>query len=215
MFSFIYFLTKLTNQIEENRKKGIKDYSIANNFKYNEKSIKFPSLIKDFALANTRTGTAHSWGVETSGYIDDIEFYIVEHRYTKHSGNKSHVNMETICLLRKPNLEIPDFYIRKEDPLFDGIEKHFGMQDINFAEDPTFSKRFVLQGKNIEGICNFFDSSVRLAFIENHPNSLLPYQYEGKDDKFLVYADYFKDNKDRVIMLEKAIAIFKSFSNKN
>ncbi len=61
------------------------------------------------------------------------------------SGKHQQVHQQTICVLKTPGRNAPHFFLRKQNKLFDALGKLFGGQDINFDDDPTFSKTYVLQ----------------------------------------------------------------------
>ena len=58
-------------------------------------------------------------------------------------------------------MNLPGFYLRHEDSFTDGIGRFFEMQDINFDEDQSFSKAFVLQSKDEIMAKYLFNSEVR------------------------------------------------------
>ena len=209
LITFVKFLAGMVEKRELQRRKEIKDYCLANNIEYNEKSSRFPTLIKNFNFTYLKEGKSHSWILETFGRIDDIMFYLVEHRYRLGPDSSKPPCHDTICLLKKQNLNLPDFFVRDEVAGLDTIAKAFGGQDINFIDDSVFSKKFVLQGKNENAIRDYFNKSVRQAFVECHKSGYCSYLYEGKGDSFLVYKGCFLDNKGRIEMLNYAVNLFK------
>lgn len=65
-----------------------------------------------------------------------------------------------LCVLKTPGLELPRCLLRPQG-LAEAWEKLLGGQDIDFADDPDFSKAFVLQGDDEEDVRARFDRRTR------------------------------------------------------
>ena len=89
---------------------------------------------------------------------------ISDYRYTTGGGKNSTTHTQTICIIRDPNLELPGIYMRREHGFIDALGQMFGGQDIDFEEDPDFSKTFVLQGDNEEQVRQIFTPELRSLF---------------------------------------------------
>jgi len=83
---------------------------------------------------------------------------ICDYQYTTGSGKHQQVWNQTICLLQTPGRVAPHFFCRRQRALFDSLGKLFGGQDINFDDDPTFSKAYVLQTSGDENQLRHFMS---------------------------------------------------------
>lgn len=70
---------------------------------------------------------------------------LCDYQYTTGSGKQRQVHQQTICVLKTPGRNAPHFFLRRQNRLFDALGKLFGGQDINFDDDPLFSKAYVLQ----------------------------------------------------------------------
>jgi hypothetical protein len=70
---------------------------------------------------------------------------IADYQYVTGSGKHRTVWNQTICVLQTPGRNAPHFFCRRQRALFDALGKLFGGQDINFDDDPAFSKAYVLQ----------------------------------------------------------------------
>lgn len=70
---------------------------------------------------------------------------ICDYQFTTGSGKHQQVHQQTICVLKTPGRNAPHFFLRRQRALFDSLGKLFGGQDINFDDDPAFSKAYVLQ----------------------------------------------------------------------
>jgi len=89
-----------------------------------------------------------------------------------------------VFALRDPQLQLPHFLLRSENLLLDSLGSLLGGQDIDFDEDPTFSKRFVLQGGDADATAKLFsDPKVRAAFMTLSKSGFL---MEAKGDTIVV-----------------------------
>ncbi|MEW5742626.1 MAG: hypothetical protein AB1938_27160 [Myxococcota bacterium] len=101
------------------------------------------------------------------GVRDRVAVAVADYRYTTGSGKHSHTHHQTICTVRVPGMTLPHFFARRQVALFDAIGKMFGGQDINFEEDPAFSKAYVLQSQTgEESVRRYFNERARAAFTE-------------------------------------------------
>jgi len=77
----------------------------------------------------------------------------------------------SICVLKTPGLDLPCCLLRRQG-VADSWEKLFGQQDFDFADDPDFSKAFVLQGHDEADVRARFDGRTR-EWLVKHRSSLL------------------------------------------
>ena len=188
---------------ENERKQEIDDYCKKNNLVYSESAEHIPSGAKNFKLINI---AGRNYYAEMSGTQGDYHFSIFDYQYdtgTKKSGQEHYF---TICVLSGNNIKMPQFFARDENSIVDTLGEMLGGQDIDFDEDPTFSDKFVLQGKSEPQVREFFDSKVRNAFVKNHKEG---YQYEGNQDCFMVSAPERLSLKERLVLLTDTTNIFK------
>ena len=101
---------------------------------------------------------------------------------------------------------MPQFFARDENSIIDTLGELFGGQDIDFDEDPTFSDKFVLQGKSEPLVREFFNSKIRASFVKNHKDA---YQYEGNQDCFMISVPERLTLKERLNLLADTMNIFK------
>ena len=209
-FGFVIFLIIIGEKLEKKRRKEIEDYCKQNQLHYSDRVSNIPNNARAFSLIN-RSGRDISYYAGMSGNRGGINFNIFDYKFTTGSGKHSHTHFYMICILSSENLDMPKFYVRTEN-FFDSIGKLFGGQDINFTEDPTFSKAFVLQGQPEDSVRMFFNSKVRQTFVNNHQTN---YQYEGFKNCFMIAYLRNGNLKDRLILLSNAIKIFKGIVPKD
>jgi hypothetical protein len=115
----------------------------------------FHLLSKGYARKNRNI---MSW--DGGGYRITLSDY----SYTISTGRSSTTYRQTICLLEDPKVIIPPFSLRREHGILDKIGSSLGMQDIDFPEDETFSKSFVLKG-NETGVRECFGADLRVFLV--------------------------------------------------
>lgn len=205
-FLMIGITAVIIDSREKKRVKDIQDYCNKNNIKYSEHVSNFPKIAYTFSLLK-HNGFSSSCRVVMSGNQGDFEYKIFDFCYLTR-GNKGHVNehYSTICILTNSKAEIPKFFLREENFIGDSLGKLFGGQDINFSEDSTFSKMFVLQGTSETLIRKFFNNRVRNAFVSNHSKG---YKYEGYKNSFMIRISDRQSLENRLNILSKSMNIFK------
>ena len=120
------------------------------------------------------------------GEIDGIDVSIFEFlRYTVGSHSPSRRMWgyaQSVALLVVPGLDLPKFTLRPEKLRHKlGVGTHG--TDIDFPEDPTFSRRWLLTGDNEDVVRQFFNDDVRgffsdrsLRIVQGFANELIYYQ---------------------------------------
>lgn len=100
------------------------------------------------------------------GEVSGVSVKVADYHYTTGHGRNSSHHSQTICMITDPSLSIPHFFLRRENKFLDSLGKIFGGQDINFDEDPDFSKSFVLQGKDEFITREFFNRNLRASMMK-------------------------------------------------
>ncbi len=93
-----------------------------------------------------------SWGGEA---------WLADYQYTTGAGKSQRQHSMTVCVLRRPGLSLPQFEMAPEDPLSDRLAAILGHPDIDFDDDPAFSKAYRLIGPDEPAIRAAFTQSVR------------------------------------------------------
>lgn len=95
----------------------------------------------------------------------DVEGAMFDYRYTVGYGRNSQTYFMT-CYAKPAPGPFPDFVMRPEN-LFDKIgQSVFKMKDINFDQNPIFSKRYVLKGTDESAIRNLFSNGGAIQLFE-------------------------------------------------
>ena len=85
---------------------------------------------------------------------------IFGYRYTTGGGRSSSTHTQTVYASRVAGRNLPRFELKPER-LFDRIKAALGGQDIDFEEDPDFSKGYRLQGSDEAEVRRVFGMAVR------------------------------------------------------
>ncbi len=205
IFAIFIIFAIIENRKEKQRRKEIEDYCRRNHLEYHETAYNIPRIVNSFSLVKDR-GHTNEWIVQMSGIRGEYHFYIFEHYSVSGSGKSRSVVTNTICVVTKEGVYLPQFFIRDENLILDSLGKLFGGQDINFAEDSAFSRKFVLQGIDEADIRNFFDSKIRRAFVSHHVSG---YKYEGSGNCFMTLLPGKHKVGERLKLLSDSMSIFR------
>lgn len=81
---------------------------------------------------------------------EGVTVHLSDYQYTVRTytgkSNTSKTYKQTVCILEKEGLDLPRSFLRRQVAFLDWMGSKFGAQDINFPEDPDFSKAFLLKG---------------------------------------------------------------------
>jgi len=127
---------------------------------------------KSFSLGHSRRSPNLLQGASGS-----VRVMLGDYQYTTGSGKNSHTHTHTVCILERDGLDLPHCFMRPQSFL-DALGKVFGGQDIDFAEDPDFSKTFVLQGEDEGAIRSRFDRPSR-DWLVAHKDQFVRFEAKG------------------------------------
>jgi hypothetical protein len=116
-----------------------------------------------------------------SGKVGDADIILIDYRYSTGSGKHKQTHDQTVIVLPDGGAGLPNFQLTPEN-FFHKIGQLFGYQDINFEENPTFSRRYLLRGPNEAAIRQAFTTPVLDHFAESWGWSV-----EVNDGQLLVY----------------------------
>lgn len=109
---------------------------------------------------------------------------LADHEYTTGGGQSTHVHRQTVCIFQDPSLELPHFVLRPERAVIDRIVELFGAKDLDFEDDPTFSRAYVLNGEDEAAVRTVFTPSVRSLLVQLVEERL---HLEGRGDTLLLH----------------------------
>ncbi len=136
----------------------------------------------------------------------DAEIAIFDYRYTVGSGKNQHTKKQTVVRLRSAKLNLPAFTLNPEN-IMHKIGAVFGYQDIDFAQHPGFSKRYLLRGQD--------ESRIRMVFNDpliNFFEARNPIWLEGQGNDLICYRNAKEVKPENLnACLQEALEIFQAF----
>ena len=220
IFVVIILLTLFSAKKFLTERQSIIDYCNKNGLSFSDVLSKgIPIKCKDFKVINK--GRQNKFNMVIAGNRNNIDFDVATYIYTDYDAPKKgkflgmevttysgpkhrHDYYGTICILHNDDLKLPHFFIRDEIMILDTFGKVLGGQDINFNDDPTFSKKFVLQGVSEGKVREFFNQKIRSSFVQLHKKG---YVYEGFEDYLFVFAPKEMDINGKMNLLADSIKI--------
>lgn len=118
-----------------------------------------------------------------SGTVGQAEITAFDYRFTTSGSRSKSVNLQTVCILRASDLDLPHFTLRREVALVDRLVEAIEGADIDFEEDTAFSRKLVLRGESPEAIRAFFTADLRSHFLGYLDTT---YTFEGRDNLLVV-----------------------------
>ena len=92
-------------------------------------------------------GAYRHWRHEVSGMMGGHSFAAFEYTYTVSSGRSSYTYREAIIKWEDERINVPRFLAAPETFINRIGQSLFGVQDVDFPEDPVFSSAYVLKGE--------------------------------------------------------------------
>jgi hypothetical protein len=94
-----------------------------------------------------------------SGERSGATYHVFDYRYTTGSGKSARTWNQTVLAWHLPGRALTRFQLRPEG-FWHAIGAFLGMQDIDFASHPAFSRAYVLKGDNEKAIEQLFEPHV-------------------------------------------------------
>jgi hypothetical protein len=151
--------------LEKKRTEAVTAFAASNGFSPDPDMAGFQGSMAPYKLFNQGHGRKVKNLIRATRGDDQLA--ICDYQYTTGAGKNQQTHHHTICVVQSPRLRVPHFFARRQMAFFDFLGKVFGGQDINFDEDPTFSKAYVLQTGDAEDeLRRCFNDRVRGLFSE-------------------------------------------------
>lgn len=171
----------LSWRAEQQLTEAWRDLSTRWGFQFTEEDDAFPTLFGDFKLF--QQGSQRTARNILQGKEGRTDVWIADYRYTTGGGRHSTTHQQTICVLVHPDLSAPHSFLRPQNFL-DTIGRVLGGQDIDFGEDPEFSRAYVLQGEDESAVRTFFKPGIRRYFAERKDRTLV---FEARGTALLLH----------------------------
>jgi hypothetical protein len=144
-----------------------------------------------------------------SGSVHGGQVSLADYQYVTGHGKQRTVHSQTLCILTSPRLALPHFFLRRQRAVWDLLGKLFGGQDLNFDEDPAFSKAFVLQGADEAAVRAKFQPGLRMSLMRYEGKS---FQLEGRGDTLLFHEGRHQDPAKAREVLERALELLNALA---
>lgn len=161
----------LTWWANKRRRQAIEQYAIDKGFSYERDDNGQRRPFGHFALFARGQGRHSTNHLLRSDAVTGLQVLLADYHYsTRSSKNNNSTTRQTICLIKHPQIDLPQCSLRRQVRLLDSLGRLFGGQDIDFDDDPEFSRRFVLQGIDEAATRHAFDTTVRDWCCRQKPN---------------------------------------------
>jgi MFS superfamily sulfate permease-like transporter len=175
-------LMKLTSFMKKGdvlstRQKKLNEFAKEVEWNFKTNSVFKVPLLEAFPFFRTKT-IDHAYN-SFAGNHKGIDFKLMDVEFYEGEFIAREVHKLTILLI-SPTIKIPKFRLDKER-IFDRIAGMAGFEDHDIEGYEDFSKRFLLQGEDKEGINQFFSREL-IFFFESHPY----YHLESDGENILI-----------------------------
>jgi hypothetical protein len=123
---------------------------------------------------------------------DLLRMQIFDYQFVTGHGKSKSTRRQSVVAIDSTDLDVPQFFARPEN-FFDVFGSMLGGQDIDFDDDPKFSKSFVLQGPSETQVRQAFHPAVRDFLVQHHPCAV-----EGAGQVLLFYQPRRRVDADRI-----------------
>ena len=124
---------------------------------YRQASLNVLAMCPKFTLFTT--GRSQTLFNLMTGATDTTEVMVFDWQYVTGSGKSTQTHTSTVAAIQSKELQLPGFLCRPES-VFDWIGLTFDGKDIDFPDQPVFSKKFHLHGVLERRIRELFDADV-------------------------------------------------------
>ena len=133
---------------------------------------------------------------------------IFDYRFTTGGGQHSQTHLQSVILMQSDSLDLPTFQLKPEG-FFDKIGAAIGLQDIDFDENPEFSKSFTLKGDDEVAIRTFFDARMLEEFVKHQGVAV-----ESAHGLFIYYQTGRKKPEEIQPFMTDGYAIYSAFADR-
>lgn len=168
---------------DKKRTEALQQYAQAHGLTFEGTGTDLGGWVQGFKLFNQ--GRSRQLKNVMRGAKERAQVALADYKYVTGGGKSSTTHRQTVCVVRYPGLHLPHFFVRRQVPLFDALGKMFGGQDLDFEEDPQFSKAYVLQSDEGDGeVRRYFNERARAHFLDLASKNV---QVEGDGEVLLLH----------------------------
>lgn len=164
---------------ERKRRAAYEEYSLVRGFTFEPERPHGERRFGD-AFEPFTQGRSRKWGYTISGMKNRVPFVAFEYQWVTGGGRNSSTHHIGGIVWERDDVTLPKFALSPEG-WFSRLGQMFGMQDIDFAEAPEFSRAYRLKGPDEAGIRSLFTPEIR------HFLAATPDQYVAGGGRFLFW----------------------------
>ena len=181
IFGFIIGIIAFFFMVERKRRQQLDALTKARGWTYRNKPTGDDNQLLSGTMLGTYGETQHLTNIIELPESDGARITLFDFDYTSGDDERSRTIYQTVARIQSPQLRLPSFVLRPESFLSKAA-KLVGYDDINFAEHPEFSRRYLLSGQDQAAVRRVFTPAV-IQFCEAHPKLVI----EANGDRMVVY----------------------------
>jgi hypothetical protein len=147
---------------ERRRREALQEFCLIRGFRFEERRPGAERMHAD-VLGLFDAGHSRKWGCTLSGSKNGVPFTAFEYEWVTGGGKNRHTHHVRAIVWEDTGAAFPRFALTPEGFL-SRIGQVFGMQDIDFADAPEFSRAYRLRGDDEGAIRTFFTPELRAFF---------------------------------------------------
>ncbi len=155
-------LVALVRARERRRREGLQEFCLIRGFRFEDGR---PGAERAYAdvIGVFDSGRSRKWGYTLAGTRNGAPFTAFEYEWVTGGGKDRHTHHLRAILWEDEGAAFPRFALTPEG-FFSRVGQLFGMQDIDFADAPEFSRAYRLRGDDEAAIRAFFTPELRAFF---------------------------------------------------
>ncbi len=146
--------------IDRSRRKAYAAFCLARGYEYKPSRHGAEAEYAD-VVSMFKIGDGHKWRHEISGQFNGRPFSAFEYRYGEGAGRMRYAYTEAMMHWRLTGQSLPMFTLVPANTYLFRIGKSRG--DIDFPEDPSFTKTYIVTGPDAAAIRSVFTPALRAA----------------------------------------------------
>lgn len=185
VFSIVAAIIAIGVYFERKREKALKEFALKSGFTILQGvNAPAPLQFEGFSLFSQGRNRTIKTALRRDNGAKEITIF--DYSYTVGSGKNKSTYTQTVFVINCKELALPAFAIRPES-VFNKIGQLFGYQDIDFAENPEFSRKYLVRSEEelalrkmfIPRVLSFFTMQKNMC-AEGRGNTLITYTFRGR-----------------------------------
>lgn len=163
-------LSRNVSEAQRQRAELLAAYAVQHGWSFVPGPLELVPALAGFKLFNR--GRGRQFGNGVSGSTASGQTVLLDYGFATGATQNRTWNEQTICAVRVPGAALPHGFFRRQEPVADAFGKLLGGQDLDFAEDRSFSQAWVVQTNGPEPqLRAFLGPAVRAHLLRLAPTS--------------------------------------------